>query len=590
MTRKICILVGVFLCLFSSLVMGATEVYPLEQVYPGLKGIGKTVVQGTEIEEFDVEVITVIRQPAPVPAMVMVHVSGDAIDRSGGIASGMSGSPVYIDGMLLGAISYAYEYSDHRVGLVTPAGPMLDLMNSLAAPELAVPEGFQKIAAPVAVSGISGRSLNKLREVLEPFNLQLIPGVSGAADEMPAVELEPGSAFAVQLLRGDFQVSAFGTITEVDEHNRFVGFGHPFMHQGDVNFFVAPAVIHYTMPTLEVPYKIASAGESVGAVFQDRSAGVAGMLGVEPSYVPIEITVTDLDRKKTDVYSVESVADDQLLPAMVVSSAGQGIDSTLDRVGAGTAYVRFEFNADNLRNPIVRENMFYSSGDIAAWALSDLSEGLELLMGNNLQRIDLNKIEAKFNIENVRRTAEIEKAIPRSFQVEAGDSVEIEVRIRPYRGAVETRVLRIDIPKDTAPGPLPVTVRGGSSGYYSAKPTVHTTWESLQEQETDEKWREPTEAENLDMLLAEYMNRERNNELIAEFIPFFDVGAGYDFEFDYSDTVSSEDDSIPISEVVMLEQDFGVNQRDHNQHESIRVRLTTQYVIEGSATFEIQVL
>ena len=131
-------------------------------------------MQGTEIEEFDVEVITVIRQPAPVPAMVMVHVSGDAIDRSGGIASGMSGSPVYIDGMLLGAISYAYEYSDHRVGLVTPAGPMLDLMNSLAAPELAVPEGFQKIAAPVAVSGISGRSLNKLREVLEPFNLQLI--------------------------------------------------------------------------------------------------------------------------------------------------------------------------------------------------------------------------------------------------------------------------------------------------------------------------------------------------------------------------------------------------------------------------------
>lgn len=590
MTRKICILVGVFLCLFSSLVMGAAEVYPLEDVYPGLKGIGKTVVQGTEIEEFDVEVITVIQQPAPVSAMIMVRVSGDAIERSGGIASGMSGSPVYVDGKLLGAISHAYEYSDHRVGLVTPAGPMLALLDNLTVPELDVPEGFQEIATPIAVSGLEGRSLNKLRQVFEPFNVQVIPGVSGMVEmDAPAV-LEPGAAFAVQLLRGDFQVAAFGTITEIDEQNRFVGFGHSFLHQGDINFFAAPAVIHYTMRNLEVPYKIASAGESVGGVFQDRTAGVAGVLNVEPDYVPINITVSDLDRGRADVYRVESVADEMLMPAMAISSAGQGIDSTLDRVGSGTAYVRFEFYADNLLNPVIRENMFYSSADIAAWALSDLSEGLDLLMGNNLQHIELNRINANFTIENARRTAEIEKAIPRKFQVEAGGSVEIEVRIRPYRSSVETRVLRIDIPEDTMPGLLPVTVRGGLSGYYPVKPTVHTTWESLQEQEAVEGWREPTDAESLDILLAEYMNRERNNEIVVEFLPFIDAPAEYDFDYNDSEIFPFDEETIPISEVVMLEQDFGVGQQENSGSDGIRVRLTTQYVIEGSATFEIEVI
>ena len=163
MVRKCCILVGIFLCLYSALAMAAVEVYPLEAVYPGLKGVGKTVVQGTLIEEFDVEVISVIPQPASISNLIMVRVSGDAIDRSGGIASGMSGSPVYVDDKLLGAISYAYEFSDHRIGLLTPAAPMLALMDKFIVTELEIPDGFSEIATPVTVSGIGGRALMPLK-------------------------------------------------------------------------------------------------------------------------------------------------------------------------------------------------------------------------------------------------------------------------------------------------------------------------------------------------------------------------------------------------------------------------------------------
>lgn len=582
-------LVGIFLCLYTAAAAGAVDIYPLEAVYPGLKGIGKTVVHGTLIEEFDVEVITIIPQPGSIPDLIMVRVSGDAIDRSGGIASGMSGSPVYVDGKLLGAISYAYEYSDHRVGLLTPAAPMLALLDKVpvAAPQL--PQGFSEIATPVTVTGIAGRALAPLAKALEPYNVQVIPGVSGIMQQVDVSRLEPGSAFAVQLLRGDFQVAAFGTITEVDEQNRFVGFGHSFLHKGDANYFVAPAVIHYTMPGLEIPYKIASAGASVGAIYQDRAAGVAGTLDTQAAYIPINITVTDVERQRQDVYRVESIADSSLLAALVISSAYQGIDSSLDRIGSGTAYVRLEFHTHDLPQPIIRENMFYSDSDIAVWSLSDLMDGLEVLMGNNLQSIDLKEINVSIVVENTRRTAEIEKAIPRRFQVEAGGSVEVEVRIRPFRNAVETRVLRIDIPEDTLPGLMTVSVRGGSSGYFYAKPTVHTTWESLQEQDADVMWREPTQAESLELLLTGYMNRERNNEIVAEFYPYIDPNPEYDFG-DYPQSSFGGEDKIPISEVVMLEKDFDSSQWEPNDNEPIRVRLITQYVIEGSASFEIEVL
>lgn len=584
------ILIGVFMCLFSSIVSGAVEVFPIEQVHPGLMGLGKTVVQGTTIEDFDVEVIGIIPQPSPTPALVMVRVSGDAIERSGGIASGMSGSPVYIDDQLLGAIGYGYEYSDHRVGLVTPAEQMLALMQSIPEDyaQPTIPQGFTELSNPIMISGIQGRAFDYLERSFEPYNMQVIPGLSGLFYDMESVELKPGSAIGVQLLRGDFQVVAFGTVTEVDEHGRFVGFGHSFLHKGDVNYFVAPATVHYTMPNIEFPFRIASAGNSAGVVLQDRAAGIAGVLTPENDYIPIEITVSDSERNLVDNYQVEAVRDGSLLSALAISSVYQGVDSTLDRIGAGTAYIRLEFVAKNLINPVVRENMFYSDSDIAVWSLSDLSEGIDIITDNTLQEVEIEKIKTHIVVENIRKTAEIEQAIPRSFQVEPGNNIEVEVRIRPYRQSVESRILSISIPEDTYPGLMTVSVRGGGMGYYSIKPTIHTTWQSLEEAESEQMWYEPAEAENLDILLAKYMNRERSNEIVAEFYPFID-------EYSYDDAADDmppnhhQPEGEPAG-VELLEQDFGRYYSAGTDNEPVRVRLTTQYVIEGQASFEIEVL
>lgn len=573
--------------LLSVTAVSAMEIFPLDQVEPGMRGKGKTVIQGTKIEDFNVEVISVIPQTPPTPPLVMIQVSGDVIDRSGGIAAGMSGSPIYIEDKLLGAIGYGYSYTDHRVGLVTPAEPMLELIQQPQDGEEAwdLPEGITPLRSPLLVSGFGGRALELLTNSLDRFNLEVIPGASGVSNQ-DFGELEPGSAFGVQLLRGDFQAASFGTVTYVDD-DRFVGFGHPFTHQGEVNYFVTPATVHHTMANLEFPFKVASAGPTVGTLDQDRAAGVAGRLDGGPEYLPVTLRVIDKDRKKEREFYVESVLDDSLVMQLVTSSVYQGIDATLDRIGQGTAYVRIEYNADNLPNRIIRENMYFSESDIAVWTLYDLIEGLELLIHNRFQAVELSNVEVDVEVERKRNTATIEKAVPVQSQVRPGETVEVEVSIRPYRGKVEQRVLRVPIPEDTLPGLTTISVRSGGSGYYSTKPTVHT---GLQPQEdNEEKRRDLTGGESLEKLIEQYMDRERNNEIVAEFYPFIDRFAATEPAIPVDEEGEPAPDTLPEAIPDNVEPPTPDYQWNDDSNEPVRVRLATHYVIEGMATFDLEI-
>ena len=583
---------AVILVLFLSSTSAAIDVFPLDEVRPGMRGSGKTVVRGTNVETFDVEVIGVVPQNPPTPSLVMISVSGDVIDLSGGIAAGMSGSPVYIDEKLLGAIGYGYAFTDHRVGLVTPAGRMLELMDGIpeTSAALDLPDGAREVKTPLLVGGIDGRAFRFLEEQLGSYSIKMIPNMAGTmgTERQP---LEPGSAFGVQLMRGDFQAASFGTVTHV-EGERFVGFGHPFLHKGKVNYFVTPAQIHYTMPNLEFPFKVASSGPTIGSLHQDRAAGVAGDFNSVPDYLPIQIDVLDQDRSVSRSYRVETVRDDDLIAALGTSSAYQSIDAVLDRIGRGTAYVRLEIAAEGLEQPLIRENMYYSDSDIAVWSVYDLIDGLDLLLFNRIRDAGVSEVKFDVSVQEQRRTASIEKAVPRRFEVTAGDSVEVEVVIRPYRGPVESRIMRVEIPEDTLPGYLTVTMRPGGYYYYTAVPDLHTTADD--EPHEDEESRYPqTVTDGLDRLVEEFVNRERNNEIIAEFYPFIDR-----FPPAEEDTYQENDEGdYPFADEPMFEPESASLvvplfqfEWDQESGEPKRVRLTTQYVMEGTASFDLEVL
>ncbi len=570
--------VVILMILTSSMMVSAMEIFPLEDVQPGLVGIGKTVIRGTQIEDFTVEVLGTIPQSPPINNLIMVRVSGDVIEQTGGIAQGMSGSPVYIDGKLLGAIGYGYSYTDHRIGLVTPADAMFTIYDRLPQTEdLKLPEEIAPLQTPVVTTGLNSRALKYLEDALAPFQIKTVPGISGASGNGGTIQFQPGSTVAVQLLRGDFEVASFGTVTHVQDDGRFIAFGHPFTHKGDVSFFASTADVHYTMPNLDFPYKIVSVGSAVGGVFQDRAVGIGGVLGQSPNYVPITITVRNGDENISHQYYVEAAAEASLMAPLVISSAYQGIDAALDRVGAGTSYVRLEFETASLSQRMIRENVFYSDSDIAVWSLTDLLDGLELLNNNNLQDVDLDHIQIDVEIVEERRTATIEKATPRVFRAAPGESVEVEVTIRPYRSELEKRILRIDIPADTAPGLMTVTVRSGGASYYISKPPVHTTFSSeIQEDDEEPSRTVITGAESLDKLVEQYIDREKNNEIVAEFYPFLDSYGGVEQFDDEEENGSSQ--VIPA---------FGWS---NGTSEAQRARLTTQYVMEGMASFDVEIV
>lgn len=561
-------------------VVHAQELFLPEEVRPGLKGVGKTVISGNTIETFDVEVLGLVPQSPPLNNLIMVRVSGDVIERSGGIAQGMSGTPVYIQGRLLGAIGYTYAQTDHRIGLVTPAVDMFKLYDEMPVPTPVLPPDTTALRSPLVVQGLNARNMQYLSEALGTDQVEVLPALTSNYAYGSAL-LEPGSMIGVQLLRGDFQVASFGTVTHVKNDGRFLAFGHPFTHRGNVDFFASAAYVHHTLPSLDIPFKIVSLGSTIGRVEQDRAVGLGGRLGEQPDYLSVNIQVRDRDRDIRQNFNVESVKEPSIMVPLVISSAYQSVDATLDRLGAGTSFVRLEFTAKDFNQRMIRENLFYSDSDIAVWSLTDLLSGLELLANNNLQEVDLQEVRIEVEVAQERKTATIEQAVPTTFYAKAGESVDVDVTIRPYRGASETRTLRIEVPQDIAPGFLTVTVRGGGAGYYVEKPPVHTSLLEPEEGEDEPVRQIISGAESLDALIAEYMDRERNNEIVAEFYPFLD----HRLQEEEQDELGgeTEDDEEDVQDPL------GYFSWAEAPSEAMKVRLATQFVIDGMATFDLNI-
>ncbi|MDR7578804.1 MAG: hypothetical protein QN145_08515, partial [Armatimonadota bacterium] len=274
------------------------EVFPLSRIRPGMRGVGRTVVQGTRVEEFQFEVLGLTEGPPG--RLVLFRASGPAIRRSGGTASGMSGSPMYIDGRFAGALSYGYRSAgpDSDLGLFTPAEAMLALLREDRAQRpasgvLALPQPlwiggrwvraveisdraggseaqrgpvatFVPAASPLLVSGISDRAFRLLQRTLR--HADVVPVQSyGGVGRFPTPPLVPGSAVGVVLVRGDVNVWSIGTLS-YRRGNRFLAFGHRLFGFGAVDFLLTSAYVHTVVRSTEFPFKEGEVGEPVGTV------------------------------------------------------------------------------------------------------------------------------------------------------------------------------------------------------------------------------------------------------------------------------------------------------------------------------------
>lgn len=579
------------LTLLFTLVTGfanAVDIMPPSDVREGMRGVAKTVVQGDTIEEFDVNVLGVLQQRGPSGDLILVKVSGPVIEKTGGIAQGMSGSPVYIDGKLVGAIGYGWGFADGTVGMVTPIGDMLKLW---ALPDKAAHDEAPSVepplipmGTPLMAAGFTPESLQYLTQKLAPFGLQ--PQATAGAGNYDAAPhaLQPGSAVAVTLVTGDLKLGAIGTVTYADE-NRIVAFGHPFLKRGELDYFMHNSYIFTVVPSVNSAFKIGSIGSEIGKIYQDRGAGIAGIEGRAPKAVAMQVNVTDRDTQTDRAANVRMVEDHDLTPILAATTAYDLVKKTIDRGGRGTVKLSYEFLPQDTSLPTFkRDNMYYSAKSVSERSVDELYNVLEALAKNPFQKYALRGINLSLSLTEDKEVAEIIDAKARPGIVSPGDIIYVNVKLRPYRGEVVSKTLAFTVPADQPLGPMTLEVRGGGVvplPYLIQKQQLNLTDEIIDRLRKYKDFRD---------FLKKLQNEDKNNELIVEIL---------------EDNVSMVPDEKSAGHHAQLQEPAKETLPDYlhkgkktdadtlaggDEDEKAKTRVTMPYIIKGDGQFEFEVV
>lgn len=526
--------------------LGPDEALPIDRIRPGMRGVGKSVFQGTHVETFKVTVLGVLRKIDFGGDMILIRVeSGPVVRRNQGISSGMSGSPIYVDGKLIGALAYAWPFSKEPIAGVTPIHQMLEAFepgsSGLHASGSLAPAGrplaiggqpisrvtvlpeavaghspppetlfLAPVATPLMVSGMGRAGIDALQRKLNRYNIVAMPGPGRVApgEIERAPKLEPGAAVGAQLVDGDVEITAIGTVTWV-KGDRVVAFGHPLFGLGSVDLPMTTAYVHGVLSSAEVSFKLASPVATVGKVSQDRNWSIGGRLGEQASLVPSRFRIRDLDRGVSRDYSIRSIQHRNLTSLVIYSSLLNAIGSVAPP-SEGTTRSTLEVTARGLP-PVRRENLFVTGGRSTAFEqlfadpfaqlpMGELLQVLDTLENNPFGPIPVERIEVDVEITQSRRSATIERVYADRKRVKPGETVRVGVVIQPYHGEKETRELTLLVPKNIPAGRIQIGVAGGQS----ARRTL--SWLGLQ--------RPP--ARTVPQLLADIVERERNNDLVVE--------------------------------------------------------------------------
>lgn len=428
---------------------------PVGKVKPGMTGYGKTVFTGLEPQNFPIKVRGVLPKAGMSGEdLILIEMTGPEIEKYGGISMGMSGSPIYIHGKLIGALSLTFPNTDHNLGGVTPVEAMMRAKEYDAPKTGMVPlnEPFEfkgktyrwidygdgggagadalaarPAVAPVAVRGVSARTYPIVRKFFEKSGVDVLPiqGLSpGGAASGPTIgsgsPIKPGSSVAVLLIMGDADFSAVGTVTFVDGKDVYL-FGHPLFRKGAVKYLLADAYVHAIVDGEEMPFKATSVGALRGEVTQDRGSALMGHLGRFPEMIPVSVKVRDRDIGRTVTYKYKIVQDKEILANLIVMAVLQSLDNTIDRLGNGAATLSFTLKCSGCKEPITRENMFYDRFDISMSSMVELVSALRMLQENRFRDTSITGLEVNVEMDSTHSYASIEKA-----EIMDGDKAEKE--------------------------------------------------------------------------------------------------------------------------------------------------------------------
>ncbi len=561
---------------------GMQEFLPVSEVAEGMHGYAKTVVHGTDIETFDVEVLGVMKQKGAAGGdLVLVKVSGPLIDKTEGIAQGMSGSPVYINGKLLGAIAYGFPQSGGRIGMVTPISDMLklwtvdDKSDTGFTPRLS--EDLIPLDTPLMASGYSNEAIGFLSDKMKDFHMAPMASASVSSDETPR-PLEAGGAVAATLVTGDLKLGAVGTVTYVDG-NRMVAFGHPFMSRGGTNYFMHNSYIFTVIPSKNIPFKLGSVGAEIGTVNEDRGAGIGGLSGEMPDFVALHAAVSDEDTGKKENLHVRMIQNEALLPTLSVTSIYNAISRTMDRKGQGTVAFDYTLYPKDLKQkPFTRRNMYWSSQDIAERSVDEIYNVVRLLEQNRFEKYALRNITVDMKVTKQRKTAQLLDASATPIVVSPGDTIFIRARLEPYRGEIFYKDLSFVVPKDQPYGDMILEIRGG--GVIPLPYLIQQQKFNL----TDEILSRIRVYKDFNDLHGKLMKEDRNNQIVVEIL---------DPEVSMISKGEGSEKKAVIQEKKPSENPEYLKEKEASkgeEKESPKSSVDTDYVIYGDGQFTFKVM
>jgi hypothetical protein len=484
-------------------------IFNLEDLRPGMKGTARTVFSGSDAQEFGVEILGVLPGfPGPRQSAIIAKLSGPSVDRTG-VFAGMSGSPVYIDGKIVGAIAFSFPFAKEPIAGITPIKQMIDLFNKgsendnpkpkeprpvsfaqLASvdwkPNLPKPavsgapllapvsagspllpllgQQMVPIATPLVFSGISQESLSMFAPQLMASGLLPVSGVGGSAAITPLAEVNaktfpPGSSISVQLVRGDYSLAAAGTVT-LRDGDRIYAFGHPFLSLGASDMPMTESSVVTVIPNANNSFKLAVPGRMVGSISQDRASGIFGLLGTSPKMIPVKVNL-HTSRDRIETYSYEVVNDGFLTPLLLNITVFNTITSSERALGDSTISVEGEIRVKG-QEPIKVDRRF-SANNSALLAAGSIAAPVGALLTSGFDDVQLDGITLDISSSETKYAGTLERITLDRTEVARGEKVEVQAYVRTESGKQFVQRIPLQIPDDAGLGQLLVFVGDGGA-------------------------------------------------------------------------------------------------------------------------------
>jgi hypothetical protein len=465
------------------------ETIPIDQIHAGMHGVAYTVFQGTKPEPMEVEILGILKNAdGPKGDVILVRLGGTKAEYTG-VVAGMSGSPVYLDGKLAGAIAFRIgEFSKEPIAGVTPIAEMLEISAldrtpttvpvdsktaALPARKVASPgadsgpiQGFanylRPIETPLVFDGFSEDTVQRFASQFASAGIVPVMGAGSVSDAKQPEAIEPGSAVSAILVRGDMDIAATCTVTYMDA-NHLLACGHPLMQFGMVDLPMTKAQVLATVPSPLNAFKIVNATETIGAFVQDRHNGILGEFGKTAEMIPVTLTIHGGSAAKEFHYEV--LNNPRLSPVALMATVFNALHG-VNEYGEETTYrMTGSINVNGYPKVVMQDMLAAVDGGQpgAMLAAVSLGERFSRIYDNPYSVPAVRSVQLDFDMVHDRRWARLDNARTDVTEARPGEEIVIEAMLRPYRGESLVQQIHVRIPPSTSKGPLRILISDGDT-------------------------------------------------------------------------------------------------------------------------------